>query len=92
MPTLNPWQKIHKSIFPTTNCKDLVLYNEPGTLGTTIGLPKLTKFLRYSTYIPNYLMGIFVGLILGDASLTIATKNGNPRMSFKQSIINFPFF
>ena len=92
MPILNKWENIHKSIFPfVTTCTDLVVYNQPGTLGSTIGLPKLTKFLRYSIPIPNHLLGIFIGIILGDASLTIATKNSNPRVALKQSIINFPF-
>jgi hypothetical protein len=52
----------------------------------------MTKYLRGITYIPSYLIGVFVGLLLGDANISISGKNGNPRISFKQSIINFPFF
>ena len=92
IPVLNRWENIHKSIFPFTTCTDLVVWNKPGTLGSTLGLPKFTKFLRYSVFIPDYLIGVFVGLFISDASLTMATSNSNPRMAFKQSIINFPFF
>lgn len=91
MPILNKWENIHKSLFPVVTTCTLVVYNQPGTLGSTIGLPKLTKFLRYSVYIPNYLLGIFVGIILGDASLTIATKNGNVSLLSNQSL-TFPFY
>ena len=57
-----------------------------------LGLPKITKFIRDCTYIPDYLLGVIVGIVLGDASLTYQVPNGNPRIGFKQSIINFPFF
>lgn len=91
-PVIKRWNKIHNSIFPPTNCTDLVVWNEAGTLGSTLDLPKITKYLRDITYIPSYLIGVFVGLLLGDANISITGKNGNPRIAFKQSIINFPFF
>lgn len=91
MPKINSWQKIHNSIFPYTSCTSLVVWGSTNTLGSTLGLAKITKFIRYSTYIPSYLVGIFVGLLLSDSSLTIATHNSNPRIALKQSIINFPF-
>lgn len=40
-------------------------------------------------FIPADLVGVFVGTLLGDSSLTVAVNNGNPRFALKQSIINF---
>lgn len=35
-------------------CTALVVYNGRGNLGSTVGLPKFTKFLRDSTYIDRF--------------------------------------
>lgn len=96
-PIIKKWNKINNSIFPPTNCTDIVVWDKAGTLGSTLGLPKKnsTKCLFYEKHLrclPSYLIGVFVGLLLGDANISITGKNGNPRIAFKQSIINFPFF
>lgn len=82
-PVVNRWNKIHNSIFPPTTCTDLVVWDQPGTLGSTIGIPKITKYLRDLTYIPSYLIGVFIGLLLGDANINTTGKKGNPRVAFK---------
>jgi hypothetical protein len=42
-------------------------------------------------FIPNFLMSVMVGLLLSDAHIRIDPRAGmNPRLAFKQSIINFP--
>ena len=88
----NVLEHVRDSIFPPTTCTALVVWNQPGTLGSTIGIPKITKFLRDITYIPSCLIGVFIGLLLGDANINTTGKKGNPRVAFKQSIINFPAF
>lgn len=70
-PIIKKWNKINNSIFPPTNCTDIVVWDKTGTLGSTLGLPKIIKYLRDITYIPSYLIGVFVGLILGDASKSL---------------------
>jgi hypothetical protein len=58
---LNSWQKIHTSIFPPTTCTEIVVFGDHNTIAST--LPRFTKFLRNSLYIP-----VIVGLILGGLS------------------------
>ena len=53
----------------------------------TAGLPKFTHHLRSFRYLPGYLIGIFIGYMLGDAYM----DNRPGIFSLKQSIINFPF-
>ena len=79
--------RLHKSIFPATRCTDMVVWGSPHTLGNTAGLPKFTNHLRSFTYLPGYLIGIFIGCMLGDAYM----DNRPGIFSLKQSIINFPF-
>nr|YP_009486067.1 hypothetical protein [Cantharellus lutescens]AWA82191.1 hypothetical protein [Cantharellus lutescens] len=92
IPVINRWNKVHKSLFSYTQSTAIVSYNEPWTIGSTLGLQKMTKYLRDITYIPSYHLGVIIGIILGDANITIQAKGKNARLSFKQSIINFPFF
>lgn len=53
-------------------------------------LPKLTNHLRGFMYIPGYLIGVFIGCMLGDAHMD-NRKGRVTRFTLKQSIINFPF-
>ncbi len=73
-PVVNKWNKIHNSIFPLTTCTDLVVWNQPGTLGSTIGILKITKYLRDLTYIPSYLIGVYIGFLLRDANINTTGK------------------
>jgi LAGLIDADG endonuclease len=43
-PNVNKWNKIDKSIFPHTNSTAITLFNSK--LDSTIGLPRITKFIR----------------------------------------------
>ena len=49
IPKINRWNKIEVSIFPPTNCGSILLFN--GKLKSTLGLPKITKFIRDCTYL-----------------------------------------
>lgn len=86
------WIKFTNSIFPNTNCTALVVWNDPNTIGSTLGYPKFTKYIRDITYIPSYHLSVLVGLLLSDAGLSKQTKSKNARLGFKQSMVHFPFF
>ena len=90
LPKINRWHKINNSIFPPTNCTAIVPFN--GKLNSTLGLPKITKFIRDCTYLNTECLGIFIGILLGDAYIKKPQKdNQNVRIGFKQSIINLPY-
>ena len=72
---LPKWIKLENSIFPDNQCTSIVVWNNPNTIGCTLGLPKFTNYLRDITYIPNYHLGIIVGLLLSDAGLIKQKKN-----------------
>lgn len=86
------WIKVKNSIFPNSNCTSIVIWNEPYTIGSTLGLPKFTKYIRDITYIPSYHLSVLVGLLLSDAGLSKQKISRNARLGFKQSMIHFPFF
>jgi hypothetical protein len=90
--SLPKWVNINKSIFPDTKCTQIVVWNKPHSIGSTLGLPKFTKYLKSITYIPSKILSIFVGLLLSDAGLSKQKKSINARLGFKQSIIHFSFF
>lgn len=86
---VNKWQKVNTSIFPSTNCTDLVPFST--NLGSTLGLNRFTKFIRDCTYLDRQSLGVFIGILLGDANFNGRRGTRNIRISFKQSIINFPY-
>ena len=90
LPVVNRWNKINNNLFPETNCLAIVPFNKE--LYSTIGLPRITKYLRDITYLNSTSLDILVGLLLGDAYFKKGANNSNIRIGFKQSIINFPFF
>ena len=85
----NRWNKINVSLFPATSCTEIVPFNT--TLNSTIGIPRISKFLRDITYINTRCLDIFVGILLGDAYFKLGKNQTNVRIGFKQSLINFPF-
>ena len=89
VPVINRWNKINVSLFPATSCTEIVPFNT--TLNSTIGISRLTKFIRDITYINNRSLDILIGILLGDAYIKLGKKNVNVRIGFKQSIIKFPF-
>jgi hypothetical protein len=68
--SLPRWVKVNNSIFPKTNCTSLVVWNNPFTIGSTLGYSKFTKYIRDITYIPSYHLSVLVGLLLSDACLS----------------------
>lgn len=88
---LPKWIKIDKSIFPKTSSTSIVIWNNHPTLGSTLGLAKLTNYIRDITYIPTFHLSILVGLLLSDAGLSKQRNSKNARLGFKQSMIHFPF-
>jgi len=89
IPIINKWNKVNKSIYPNTNCTSIVLFNSK--LDSTLGIPRITKFIRDLTYLNIRSLEVLVGILLGDAYLKLGANNNNVRIAFKQSIINFPF-
>lgn len=89
LPKINKWNKIDLSLFPNTNCIKIACFNKK--LDSTIGIGKITKYIRDITYLNTNSLDVIIGLILGDAYLRKGGKNTNVRLGFKQSIINFPF-
>jgi hypothetical protein len=89
LPVVKKWNKIDNSIFPHTNCKAIIIFNV--NLNSTIGLPKLTKFLRDITYLNTKSLDVLIGLLLGDGYIKKGKNSTNVRFAVKQSIINFPF-
>jgi len=80
-----------EDVFPETSCTSLVLWG--GHLGSTLGLSKITNFIRQTTYIPDYYLGIMTGILLGDASIKRSAPHRNARISFTQSFrVNFYYF
>lgn len=96
--SLAKWVKIHKSIFyylPTSKTSIVPFRGfeiKHNNLGSTLGLPKFTKYIRDISYIPSYHLSVLVGLLLSDAGLSKQKKSKNARLGFKQSMIHFPFF
>ena len=66
-PTINKWNKIDKSIFPKTSCTAITVFN--GKIDSTLGLPRLTKFIKDLTYLNTNSLDILIGILLGDAYL-----------------------
>ena len=89
LPLVNRWNNIHISMISPTNCTALIPFNT--SLNSTIGISRLTKFIRDITYINNRSLDILIGILLGDAYIKLGKKNVNVRIGFKQSIIKFPF-
>jgi hypothetical protein len=62
------------------NCLALIVWGQPGSLGSTYGWWYLTavKLANYLlTNIPPYYQGIIVGLILSDCHLTLRKRYKN---------------
>ena len=53
VPTINKWNKIDISMSPKTNCTAITVFN--GKLDSTLGLPRLTKFIKDLTSYYEYL-------------------------------------
>ena len=47
--SLPKWVNINKSIFTETKCTQIVVWNKPNTIRSTLGLPKFTKYLKSIT-------------------------------------------
>lgn len=87
---VNKWARLNESYWPATNCTALVPIETNYTLGNTLGLPRLSKFIRDITYINFFVLALLIGVMLGDGHLR--RWNTSARFVFKQSIINFHFF
>lgn len=91
-PNKSKWSKWNESFWPYTYCTSIVPIEKSYILGNTLGLPRLTQFLRNITYINSYFLGLMIGVILGGGHLSLTNNTTSPRLIFNQSIINFPFF
>lgn len=60
-------------------------------MGSTLGIKRLTKYIRKSTELTPKIRSILVGLLLSDAWFQKNRLNDNPRIGFKQSFKNSEF-
>ncbi len=76
VPDLAKWVKINNSIFSYTSKTFIVPLFEikHNNLGSTLGLPKFTKYFRDISYIPSFHLSVLVGLLLSDAGLSKQKK------------------
>src|SRR5436305_12714558 len=86
-------------LMPTVYCEGvesmaLVVWGEPGTLGTSFGLrwSAAERALWVIKCVPPYLLSVIVGLILSDCNLRITRGGINALLDFKQSRSHFPYF
>jgi len=75
----------------TSSCNQLTLWDKPLGYSSMFFKPKLTSIEKILIQLTPRVKSILIGLILSDGWLQ---KRGhwNPRIGFKQSIINFPYF
>jgi hypothetical protein len=78
-----------RNILPVLGITALVLWGV--ALWSTIGF-SLSPLVVSLTYIPHYLYGVLIGLILGDGYLTLSQGRRNARFRFQQGQINAGFF
>jgi heme/copper-type cytochrome/quinol oxidase subunit 1 len=69
-------------------CKDLVIFGL--NLNSTVNYPPYTSIVRYMVKIPFHLQSLIVGVLISDGWLQI-NKQGNTRLSLKQSINKFEY-
>lgn len=86
----NIYKPKHKSV--TTTCTEMTIWDSEFSRNSTRGY-KASYFIRMFTGIPSYHVGVLVGLLLGDASITTFSKQytSTARIIFSQSIVNFPY-
>jgi len=73
---------------------EVVVWGTLGSLGSSINRrwTKAERNIWSIGYVPEYILGVVVGIILSDGYIQI-TKNGiNARLQFGQSIIHFEYF
>ena len=57
-------------------------------LTSTVNYPNYTKILQHMVVLPFYIKGIIIGLLLSDGWMSKTYKNGEARLSLKQSLGN----
>jgi len=75
-------------------CTALVVWGEPGTLGTSFDIlwSAAERALWVIDRVPPYLLGVIVGLLLSDGSIRIVRRGVNAYLQFRQSMSHFPYF
>src|SRR3954452_13222143 len=86
---------ICSAIEAAENTMALVVWGEPGTLGTSFD--QVWKAAERAAWVidrvPPYLLGVIVGLILSDGNLHFTNcRAANARLQFQQSMIHFAYF
>src|SRR4051812_45583253 len=72
----------------------LVVWGQPGALGTTFDLrwSDAERALWTIDGVPPYLLGVIVGLIISDGNLQLKPLAVNAYLRFQQSMSHFPYF
>src|SRR3954468_17698921 len=86
---------ICSSIEAAENTMALVVWGEPGTLGTSFDLrwSAAERALWVIDRVPSYLLGVIVGLLLSDGNLNFTNCRAvNARLRFQQSYAHFHYF
>jgi hypothetical protein len=69
-----------------------VIKNSNYSLGYSLFNIKITNYIRQSTNMPNHHGSLYIGIMLGDATIRkINIPNNNARIIFKQSMVNFSY-
>lgn len=70
----------------------MVLWGSHGSLGSSIGFGKFSFKLKSSIQLPQYILGVVVGIILSDGWIQISSfKSKNARLRFTQSLAHFEY-
>lgn len=89
---VNVYKPIHK--YPATNCTEVVVWDIIGSMGGTLGY-KASHYVRMCTGFSSYHVSVLVGILLGDASITVHNKDtskaNTARVTFSQTIHQFPY-
>lgn len=76
--------------FDYTGINGLILWNSNKIFGK-LNL-RLTFLERSLIKLNNFVISVIIGLMLSDGWMMLKNLRSNPRLSFTQSLVNFPFF
>jgi len=84
-----PRANITSKHYPLNNIvTDIVVYGNHNTIESTIHFPRYNIILQHLVYLPTYLNGVIIGIMLSDGWISQTHENGQPRIFLKQSLKN----
>lgn len=83
-----PRANITPKHYPQNNIvTDIVVYGDHNTIESTTHFPRYNIILQHLVYLPTYLNGVVIGIMLSDGWISQTHKNGQPRIFLKQSLL-----